>query len=124
MIIFVIQFVNTVFSNNTSWKWTGGLLLVSAGSTQKLCDISISDSTNVAEVGFRLDMLMNSEPSLEIRKVYDRFEIKSIVRALKKVDQVAKITYKAEKDRSAFIMLLRFLKSGDLVNIDLCRLFK
>ena len=69
-------------------------------------------------------MLMNSEPSLEIRKVYDRFEIKSIVRALKKVDQVAKITYKAEKDKSAFIMLLRFLKSGDLVNIDLCRLFK
>lgn len=59
---------------------------------------------------------MGSKDILRLSKVYNRFEIESIVGALKKVDQIASISHSEEKDKPTFTTLMKYLKAGNLVN--------
>ncbi|KAI5124451.1 hypothetical protein M0805_008335 [Coniferiporia weirii] len=98
------------------WKWSGDLFFGTPEIAKKLCNIIINDASDISSVGQRMRSMMEPEKdSLRFSKAYRRSEINVILRSLKKVDQIARISYLAEGDKNPFSIFVKYLARKNLV---------
>ncbi|THH11778.1 hypothetical protein EW145_g413 [Phellinidium pouzarii] len=98
-----------------SWKWSGELFLDTSDVAERLCDIIIHNIADTSPIGQRLSSIMELKDSLRFSKTYRRSEINNILGSLRKVDQIARVSHLADKDKSSFVVLVRYLAKRNLV---------
>lgn len=106
----------TLFRFTKKWSWSGDLFIDTAEAAEKLCEITISDSSETSNIGFRLGLILDSKDSIRFSKTYKRFELNNIFHALKRVDQIAKITPREERDSIPLNILMKYLSQRKLVS--------
>ncbi|EJD04314.1 uncharacterized protein FOMMEDRAFT_167526 [Fomitiporia mediterranea MF3/22] len=97
------------------WSWSGELFFDTCNAAEKLCNVTIHDPCETSEIGFRLNQVLDSKDSLRFSKAYRQPELNIILRGLKKMDQIAKISQRAEGDKDALAVFMKFLERRRLV---------
>lgn len=89
---------------------------VGADTAERLCEITITEASEHVPDGFRLNLLFMDQDSLRLTKRYKQAEFDQILRALRRVDQFAKISEQNNENKNAFQDLVKYLEKERLVS--------
>jgi hypothetical protein len=75
------------------WKWVGDLFVDTAPNhAEKLCAVTLSDSTDPLQNGLRFSIMLPSVDSLRIKKRLHVCELDAVLYACGPVQQLAKVS--------------------------------
>jgi hypothetical protein len=74
------------------WKWVGDLFVDTAPDhAEKLCTVTLSDSTDPLQNGLRFSIMLSSVDSVRIKKRLNVCELDAVLYACGPVQQLAKV---------------------------------
>ncbi|KLO20529.1 hypothetical protein SCHPADRAFT_897808 [Schizopora paradoxa] len=97
------------------WTWDGELFVKSNQDfADRLCNVRFEDITDVSGDGFKFDVLMDGKDSIRFDRLYTMFEMRTILRALRRVDQFASMCHTGPADRDALLTFKTFMRDKNL----------
>ena len=100
------------------WTWDGELFVKSNQDfADRLCNVRFEDVTDVSGDGFKFDVLMDGKDSIRFDRLYSMFEMRTILRGLRRVDQFASMCHTGPPDRDALLTLKTFMRDKNLVSV-------
>jgi hypothetical protein len=94
-----------------SWTWAGELFLdIDQDKADRLCEVTLTDTTDFLPEGLRLHILFSSLDSIRFQKLYNFADLDQILPAFKPSEQVARLGPQNENDIAPLTSLKRHME--------------
>jgi hypothetical protein len=99
------------------WKWSGELFVdVARNSAERLCYVTLTDSSDHLAEGLRFSVLFSSMDSLRLKKMHGLVDVEWLLQACSPIQQFAKMIPQDEKDTSSFTSLVKHMAKKQMVS--------
>lgn len=100
------------------WKWSGELFLdVTRDSAERLCNVTLTDSTDHLAEGLRFSVLFSSMDSVRLKRMHGIVDVEWLLQACTTVQQLAKMIPQNEKDTDSLAVLAKHMAKKQTVRI-------